>query len=150
MPEIERTITVPGRVEEVFAYLADFTTTEEWDPPTQSTELVSGDGGVGTRYRNVSKFLGKETETIYTVVTHDAPRRLELAGDTSSMRLHDTITVEEQGDDVQVTYRAEFHPEGGAKLATPLLPPALKVLGDSAAEQMERCLRRLPGAQRSQ
>jgi hypothetical protein len=146
MPHIERTITVPGRAEEVFAYLADFTTTEEWDPPTQSTELVSGTGGVGTRYRNVSKFLGKETETIYTVVTLDAPRRIELAGDTSSMSLHDTITVEEQGDEVRVTYRAEFHPEGAAKLLTPLLPPALKALGDSAADQMDSCLRRLPGS----
>ena len=146
MPTIERTITVPGRAEDVFAYLADFTTTEEWDPPTQTTDLVSGDGGVGTRYRNVSKFLGKETETIYTVITHDPPRRLELEGDASSMRLHDTITVEQQGDDVQVTYRAEFHPEGAATLATPLMPPALKVLGDAAAKQMEECLRGLPGS----
>ena len=147
MPHIERTITVPGRAEDVFAYLADFTTTEEWDPPTQATDLISGDGDVGTRYRNVSKFLGKETETIYTVVTHDPPRRLELEGDASSMRLHDTITVDQQGDAVQVTYRAEFHPEGAAKLAAPLLPPALKALGDAAAGQMEECLRRLPSAQ---
>ena len=135
---------MPGRAEDVFAYLADFTTTEEWDPPTQTTELVSGDGSVGTRYRNVSKFLGKDTETIYTVVTLEPPRRLELEGDATSMRLHDTITVEQQGDDVQVTYRAEFRPEGAAKLATPLLPPALKALGDAAADQMEECLRRLP------
>ncbi|GAA5108251.1 SRPBCC family protein [Alloalcanivorax gelatiniphagus] len=148
MPHIERTITVPGRAEDVFAYLADFTTTEEWDPPTRTTELVAGEGGAGTRYRNVSKFLGKETETIYTVIIHDAPRRLELAGDASSMRLHDTITVEQQGGDVQVTYRAEFHPVGAAKLATPLLPPALKVLGDTAAKQMDTCLRRLPDAGR--
>ena len=146
MPKIDRTITVPGRAEEVFAYLADFTTTEEWDPPTQSTDLVSGDGGVGTRYRNVSQFLGKETETVYTVVALEAPHRLELEGDASSMRLHDTITVEQRGDDVEVSYRAEFHPEGAARLATPLLPPALKALGDAAAEQMEECLRRLPGA----
>ena len=146
MPKIERTITVPGRADEVFAYLADFTTTEEWDPPTESTDLVSGDGGVGSRYRNVSKFLGKETETIYTVVTQEAPRLIELTGDTSSMRLHDTIVVEQKADGVEVTYRAEFHPEGAAKLATPLLPPALKALGDAAAEQMEECLRRLPGA----
>ncbi len=110
MPTIDRTITLPGRAEEVFAYLSDFTTTEEWDPPTQSTVLVSGDGGVGTRYRNISKFLGKETETVYTVVALEAPTRLELEGDASSMRLHDTLTVEQAGADVRVTYRAEFHP----------------------------------------
>ena len=143
MPHIERTITVPGRQEQVWQFLADFTTTEEWDPPTRSTTRVHGDGGVGTRYRNVSKVLGSETEIIYTVTAHEPPHRLELDGETSSMRMHDTVVVEQVGPDVQVVYRAEFHPVGVAKLASPLLPPALKVLGDSAAEQMERCLRRL-------
>ena len=37
-------------------------------------------------------------------------------------------------------YRAEFHPQGAAKVLTPLLPPGLKVLGDTAAKQMERVL----------
>ena len=143
MPHIERTITVPGGdLDSIWAYLADFTTTEEWDPPTRSTRRVQGDGGVGTTYHNVSTFLGRETEATYTVAAHEPPRRLELEGEASSMRLHDTITVEQQGADVVVTYRAEFHPQGAAKLATPLLPAGLKVLGDSAAQQMEECLRR--------
>ena len=141
MPEIERTVTVPGRQEDAYAWLADFTTTEQWDPPTRSTRRVSGDGGVGTRYRNVSQVLGRETEIVYTVVVHEPPRRLELDGETSSMRMHDTIEVEQVGDDVRVHYRAEFEPQGPAKLAAPLMPPALKVLGDSAAAQMESCLR---------
>ena len=141
MPDIERTVTVPGRQEDVFAFLADFTTTMEWDPPTRTTERISGDGGVGTRYRNVSRVLGSDTEILYTVVVHEPPRRLELDGTTSSMEMHDTIEVEQDGDLVHVTYRAEFHPQGALKLATPLLPPALKVLGDSAAAQMEKVLR---------
>lgn len=145
MPHIERTITVPGRQQQVWDFLVDFTTTEQWDPPTQTTERVQGDGGVGTRYRNVSKVLGSETEIIYTVTRHEPPHRLELDGETSSMRMHDTVQVEQVGADVRVVYRAEFEPVGAAKLVTPLLPAALKVLGDSAAEQMETCLRQLPG-----
>ena len=144
MPHIERTITVPGRQEDVWAFLSDFTTTEQWDPPTQSTERVAGDGGLGTRYRNVSKVLGSETEIIYTVVVHEAPRLLELDGQTSSMQMHDTVRIEQDGPDVRVVYRAEFEPQGAAKLVTPLLPPALKILGDAAAKQMETCLRQLP------
>jgi hypothetical protein len=143
MPHIERTITVPGRQEDVWAFLSDFTTTEQWDPPTRHTERIHGDGGVGTRYRNVSTVLGSTTEIIYTVVAHEAPRRLELDGRTSSMTMHDSVLVEQDGTDVRVVYRAEFFPEGAAKLLTPLLPPALKVLGDSAAKQMEDCLLRL-------
>lgn len=144
MQKIERTIVIEGGDQQaIWAYLSDFTTTEEWDPPTQSTVRVSGDGGVGTVYRNVSKILGSETEVTYTVAAHEPPRRLELAGEAGSMKLHDTITVEDDGDHVSVHYRAEFHPGGVAKLAEPLLPLGLKKLGDDAAEEMEKCLRRL-------
>ena len=45
---IERTVTVDRPPAEVFAYLADFTTTTEWDPGTVRTTRESGDGGVGT------------------------------------------------------------------------------------------------------
>ncbi len=54
-----------------------------------------------------------------------------------------TITFEETAAGVVVTYTAEFQPQGAAKLAEPLLPLALKKLGDDAAEQMERVLSRL-------
>ena len=57
--EIERSVTVGQPVDRVFAYLSDFTNTTEWDPGTVRTERVAGDGGVGTRYHNVSKFLGR-------------------------------------------------------------------------------------------
>ncbi|TCJ00132.1 MULTISPECIES: SRPBCC family protein [Aeromicrobium] len=143
MPDIDRTITVDADQQAVWDFLSDFTTTEQWDPPTQSTERVSGDGGVGTVYRNVSKLLGKETEVTYTVVVHEAPHRLELDGDAGSVKLHDTITIEQDGPRTTVRYVAEFHPQGAAKLVEPLLPLGLKKLGDDAAEQMEQCLRRL-------
>ena len=46
MPSVERTVTVTQPIEKVWAYLSDFRTTEEWDPPTVSTVRTSGDGGV--------------------------------------------------------------------------------------------------------
>lgn len=36
-----------------------------------------------------------------------------------------------------MTYHAEFEPIGAAKLATPLLPAALKVLADKVADSIE-------------
>jgi len=47
--KIERTIVVEGGDQRaIWDYLADYTTTDEWDPPTQTTDRISGDGGVGT------------------------------------------------------------------------------------------------------
>ena len=48
---VERTFTVPRPIEAVFAYLADFAHTEQWDPGTVETRRTGGDGGVGTTLR---------------------------------------------------------------------------------------------------
>ena len=65
--KIERTVTVDVPVGAAFDYLADFTTTTQWDPGTVSTVRIDGDGGVGTSYHNTSKFLGRETSVTYVV-----------------------------------------------------------------------------------
>ncbi|EFQ84777.1 hypothetical protein HMPREF0063_10118 [Aeromicrobium marinum DSM 15272] len=143
MPEISRTVTVDQPLERVWTFLTDFTTTEEWDPPTVSTERISGDGTEGTVYRNVSKVLGHETEVEYTVLTFAPMREFVLEGRTTGLELLDTLEFE--GDDrrTTVTYTAEFSPQGAAKLAEPLMPVALKKIGDDAAESMERTLESL-------
>ena len=143
MPSVERTITVSQPVEKVWTYLSDFTNTEEWDPPTVSTVRTSGDGGVGTTYKNVSKFLGKETEVHYEVVRFEPNRVFELAGSASGLSLHDTITFEDQRGATAVTYHAEMEPEGVAKLASPLLDGGLELLGTKVAKSLEEKLNAL-------
>ncbi|TXL56537.1 SRPBCC family protein [Aeromicrobium terrae] len=143
MPQIERTVTVTKPLSDVWEYLVDFTNTESWDPPTQSTTRVSGDGGVGTVYKNVSHMLGRDVEVEYTVLDVEPQRLFRLAGKTPSMDLLDTMTFEEADGRVSVTYTAELTPHGAAKLAEPLMPIGLKKIGDDAAEQLEKCLRDL-------
>lgn len=148
MAEVERTVEVPQPVDVVWAYLSDFRNTEEWDPPTVSTTRTSGDGGVGTTYLNVSKFLGHETEVSYEVTEFAPPLRLQLRGDAgSSLDLLDTITVEpatvEGVDGARVTYHAQFLTKGAAKLAEPLLPAGLKLLADKVVDSLEEHLRKL-------
>jgi uncharacterized protein YndB with AHSA1/START domain len=143
MPSIERTITVDTPLERVWAFLTDFTTTEQWDPPTVSTTLISGDGGVGSVYKNVSRMLGHDTEIEYTVLEIEPMRVFKLEGNTSSMTLLDTMEFEEQGGQTTVNYTAEFSPEGAAKLLEPLMPLGLKKIGDDAAESMQRELEKL-------
>jgi uncharacterized protein YndB with AHSA1/START domain len=159
--EIERTVTVDHPVERVFAYLSDFTNTTEWDPGTVRTERVEGDGGVGTRYHNVSTFLGRQTELEYVVVDHVPGERVALRGESPAVVAHDTMTfvrtvpvpgsVPGAGssagtgsrEGTTVTYRADFEFKGMARLVAPLLKPALKKLGDEAEQGMREALGRL-------
>jgi uncharacterized protein YndB with AHSA1/START domain len=70
---IERTVTTTSPPEKVFPYLVDFRNAEEWDSGTKTCELVSGDGGPGTVYRNVSEFVGNTVELEYTAQTVEQP-----------------------------------------------------------------------------
>jgi hypothetical protein len=135
--DIERTITTSRSPGEVFDYLADFTTTSEWDPGTVRTTLRSGDGGVGSSYHNVSRFLGRETELIYVVEDLERPLLVRLRGENASVVAHDTMTMTAAaGGGTVVRYRASFRLKGLARLAAPFLRPAFKRLGDEAQRQL--------------
>jgi uncharacterized protein YndB with AHSA1/START domain len=144
MAEIERVIRVSTPIGTVWRFMADFTTTERWDPPTVSTVRTSGDGGVGTTYHNVSRILGTDQDVDYRVTQYAEEELLQLEGDAGSVKLRDTITFRATPDGgTEVTYRAEFHPVGVAKIAGPLLPAPLKILGDRVAASLEKTLEQL-------
>jgi carbon monoxide dehydrogenase subunit G len=141
--DIERSVTVDRPVDAVFAYLSDFTTTTDWDPGTVRTERVSGDGGVGTRYRNTSSFLGRQTRLDYLVTERVPGQRFALRGENATVVANDTMTFVGQNGSTTVTYRADFEFKGIARFVAPLLAPALKKLGDDAEKGMREALERL-------
>jgi carbon monoxide dehydrogenase subunit G len=141
--DIERSVTVDRPHDAVFAYLSDFTTTTEWDPGTVRTERISGDGGVGTRYRNTSTFLGRETQLDYVVTERVPGRRFALRGENATVIAHDTMTFDPNHVGTTVTYRADFEFKGITKVVAPLFAPALRKLVDEAEQGMRDALMRL-------
>lgn len=141
---LERTVTTDKPVEKVFAYLADFTTTTEWDPGTVRTTRTSGDGGVGTIYRNVSKFAGRETELDYTVVDREENQRIALEGKNRTVTAHDLMTFSATSTGgTEVRYVADFDFGPLTPLLSLLLRPFFTKLGDEAEKGMARALARL-------
>ena len=141
---IERTVTTAAPVDQVFDYLSDFTTTTEWDPGTVRTTLVEGDGGVGTVYRTVSRFAGRETELRYEVVEHEPGSVVALRGENDTVETLDRMSFASLGDaGTEVTYTADFTFKGAARFVAPLLGPALRRLGDEAERGMSQALHRL-------
>lgn len=145
--EITRTVETAAPPEKVFAYLSDFTTTNEWDPGTVETTRVSGDGGVGTRYRNVSSFMGRRTELEYVVREVVPGSRFVLEGNNKTVKAVDTMTFTPAGAGTRVTYNADFRFKGLMKnlavVISPLLVLAFKKLGDDAEAGMQKALDRL-------
>ncbi len=141
--ELRRTVLTSADPTRVFAYLSDFTHTTEWDPGTVRTTKSSGDGGLGTEYHNVSRFLGRETSLTYTVVEHAAPTRFALRGENSTVVAHDSMEMRAAGAGTEVTYAASFEFKGLARLLAPLLRPALTRLGNEAEKGLAEALGRL-------
>ncbi|MEU4195638.1 SRPBCC family protein [Kribbella sp. NPDC026611] len=140
MITIEREVTVAATPDRVFDYLADFETTMEWDPGTITTTRLTGDGGVGTTYRNLSRFAGRETELRYTVEQHDRPHRIVLRGENRTVLARDTMTFTAHAHLTHVTYRAEFTFKGLARLAEPFLRKPFDKLGNDAEEGLRNAL----------
>ena len=145
-PTVSRTFTTTAPPGAVFDYLADFTHAEEWDPGTVSCTRVSGDGGVGTTYRNVSSFLGRESEITYTTVELESPTRIHFTGHNEQFDGHDVLGIRARGDGSEVTYTAEFAFRGKARFAAPVVAAYLPILARKTVDQLQGRLDRLAGA----
>ena len=143
MKTLRRTIRVDKPLRRVYDYLADFENTEEWDAGTVRTTRTSGDGGVGTTYRNVSRFLGKETELTYVVIGLEQARTIALRGANKTVVAHDTMRLSGDDEHAEVDYTAVFEFQGLARYLEPLLTFPLKRLGDEAEDSLRLALQRL-------
>jgi carbon monoxide dehydrogenase subunit G len=139
---VERTFTVAKPIEAVFDYLSDFTRTEQWDPGTVSTTRISGDGGVGTRYANVSEFVGRRVELVYETIVLDRPGEVRFRGTSPTATTQDRMVLRTVGDGAtEVHYRADFHFKGVVRLAAPfVVKPKLSPLADETVEKLSAAL----------
>jgi carbon monoxide dehydrogenase subunit G len=145
MTSVSRTFPVTAAPHVVVAYLADFGNAAEWDPGTEScTRNDAGPVAVGASWHNVSKIAGLSTELTYTL-TELASDRIVLVGRNDSATSTDTITVRPSGAGTEITYQAELHMHGVAKLATPAMKLLFEKLAGDTEKQMTEVLNRLSG-----
>jgi len=145
---LQRVVTTDKPLDQVFAYLSDFTTTTAWDPGTVRTVRTSGDGGFGTEYLNTSTFAGRETQLTYVVEDLVPNRHIALRGENKTVVAHDTMTFREistsaEVTSTEVTYTADFTFKGIARLVALFLKPAFERLGNEAESGMAAALARL-------
>lgn len=139
MPTIRRTVRSTLTPDAALAYLSDFENATEWDSGTVRCERLSGDGGPGTRYRNISRFAGRDVELIYTTESL-TDEQLVIVGENKTTTSRDTITVRPDGAGSVVDYHAEFTFRGLVRLLTPVMGLLLRRLGDKTAETLRGAL----------
>jgi hypothetical protein len=134
MAHYAATVTSPGSAAEVFEYLADFSSTAEWDPGVSEARRLNGDPlRAGARFHVVADFLGRPVPLEYRTVEIDPPRCVVLRAETRTVVSEDTITVRAlRGSGSQVTYEARLRLRGALRFADPALGLLFRRIGDRA------------------
>jgi carbon monoxide dehydrogenase subunit G len=144
MVDVSRTLTVRAPLPAVVEYLKDFAHAEEWDPGTVScVQTTEGPVGIGTEWRNVSEFRGKETTLTYRL-EHAEERRLVFVGTNKTATSTDDLTFEGLHESTTITYHAHVEFHGLAKLADPFLKKEFDRLGDELIHTMTTAVEKLP------
>ena len=133
MPTYRAEIRSAQSPEQVFDYLARFSSVAEWDASAVSAEMLTPEPvGAGSEFKVVVRSFGRELPFVYRISTFDRPHVVTLVADTGRLRSEDTITVEPEGEGSKVIYDARLTGQGVAKLADPVLAVALRRIGDAS------------------
>ena len=141
MAHYTASIETPRPPAETFAYLSDFSTTEEWDPGVVTAERL-GDApiGKGTEFRVVADFLGRKAALTYRIVEFEPGRAVTLRGENATVVSLDRITCEPSDGGTRVTYDADLALKGPLRIADPLLGLAFDRVGDRALDGLRDTL----------
>lgn len=143
MTRFVRQIEVPTAVDEAFAYVADFSTTAEWDPGiVEARRLDDGPLGVGSRFEVVSRFGDRRLPITYTITAFEPPSRIVLEGIGERFRGTDEIRFAPGGDGgTRIDYVADLALRGIARVAEPFMRGRFEQVVDEGSTGLERTLR---------
>ena len=133
-------------IDDVFAYLADFSNGPDWDPGVRDARRAeSGPVTVGNVFLLNVRFGGQTLPMRYTLLTHEAPHLLVFEGTSKTSRVRDTIWLApEPTGGTRITWTLELELLGVNRLGEPFVGPALRRLGRVALDGLTtRCARPL-------
>jgi carbon monoxide dehydrogenase subunit G len=143
MTRIQQVITVAVPAAAAFDYVADFSTTAEWDPGiAEASRIDDGPVGEGSRFQVVAAFNGRSLRLEYTITVFERPHRLVLVGEGSTFHGVDEIRFVPSGDGTTVHYTADLRLKGLLRLAEPFLKGRFEQLGRDAVAGLQRELDR--------
>jgi carbon monoxide dehydrogenase subunit G len=139
---VERTIETACERETAFDYVADFSTTEEWDPGIPSARrLDDGPVGMGSRFELVSRFGSTEQTIVYEITAFDRPDSVTFVGEGSNFSGTDVISfAPREGGGTIVTYVADLGLKGLAAVALPFIKRRLDEMSDRAVAGLQVAL----------
>jgi hypothetical protein len=134
--------TTPASRDEAFDFIADFTTSQRWDPGiAASKRLDDGPVGPGSRFE-VRYRAGLVTiPLVYEITRYERPGHVVLSTRGLAHRGEDDVRIETTDDGTRVIWKATFGLRGPGRLLEPLLRRAFPKVAAEAGDGLEACLR---------
>ncbi len=138
---VERLIETTCPPERAFDFVADFSTSQQWDPSIPSARrLDDGPIAVGSRFEVVFRFNDAEQIIIYEITELDRPSVVTLAGESDRFVGTDRISFAPIGTGTTVSYVADMGLKGLARLAEPFIKGRLESMSDHSIAGMKASL----------
>jgi carbon monoxide dehydrogenase subunit G len=143
MTRFTRQIDVPTPPDDTFAYVADFSTTAEWDPGiAEARRLDDGPLRVGSRFEVAYGFGKRRLPIAYTITAFVPPSRIVLEGIGARFRGTDDIRFAPgPHGGTRIRYIAELELRGIARAAEPLMRGRFEKVVDDGSSGLATTLR---------
>lgn len=122
MVQITGEIMIKRPVEDVFDLVADARNEPRYNPIIlRSEQLTDGPIGVGTRFRDESRSLGRRIQIFIEHTTYERPHRLTSAIQMAGANIDGTLTFDPVAKGTRMRWCWEVESKGVFKLLSPLV-----------------------------
>jgi len=105
---------------QAFAYTADFSNIETWDPGVARSKKVGDEPvGAGTKFELDVRFGGSTIPMVYEINVYDPNQRVVLIGKGDSLDAIDEIRFRTEGDHTVIDYTADLNFHGLIRYVVP-------------------------------
>jgi dehydrogenase/reductase SDR family protein 12 len=135
---LDKTIEVSRKVEESFAYIAEFSRIEQWDPAVaKGTKLTSGKPAIGSRYQ-IDMNAG--FSLYYEIIEFEENKRLLMTVASKLFTAKEEIIFSETATGTKIRYIAKFDFPAPIAFLNRVMPGVMDRVGNSALEGMRQAL----------
>ena len=127
MASAEGSITINRPIQDVFAFVSNKENDSRWSPSIVEVQRVSGDGTVGTKYRQVIKVPGRgQVPTEVEVTSYDPGKRYAFHGTDGPVKPEGSFDFADEGGATRVTFKLEAELAGIKKLMAPMVAKSMR------------------------
>lgn len=135
---LDETISVQRPLHEVFAYVAEFSRIQEWDPAVaKGHKLTSGEPGVGSQYQIDMK---AGFSLYYEIIEFEANRRMLMTVDSRLFTAREEIIVSATEAGSQLRYIANFNFSAPLTAINQAYPAGMDRIGKAAMAGLQQAL----------